>query len=160
MQFTGAALISFLECSLIRCHIKENVSRESYGNEFWHWDNKCHPKSPKMRSLFESYKVSLAFFEKPSKLQAVVTFFIPWPHLGIKSHRDTLLCFWFLLCCCAYWTTVKGSIDCPWSCNEKNKTKKKPQQQQKRQGVDHVNNLRKKENQYLNDLKYWFIIKS
>lgn len=143
----------FLESALIQCRIKEHVSCENYGNAFWQCDNRCHQKSPKMRSLFKSHKASLTLFEKPSEFEELWHFFLTlWPPPGIDPHQDILLCFWLKLSESSSLMTVKRNIDSPRSCNKKEES------------GDRVGNMltiwRKSKNQYSNDSLYWFIIKS
>lgn len=141
MQVTRVTLMSFLDCTLILCHIKENVSCENYGDAFWQCDNRCHPKSPKMRSPFKSHKASLTQFEEPSDFEGLWHFLPLWPPLGIDPHQDVLLCFWIQLSHSSSLMTVKRNIDSPQSCYKKNKKQNK---EKHRQGWEYVNNLKKK----------------
>lgn len=120
----------------IQCHIKENVNRKNYGNAFWDCDNKCHPKSPKIRSLLASHKASLTVFERPSEFEGLWHFLPPdhhWASTPMKTSR---------------WVFGSNYAKAPlwWLQREvlillKVVTKRR----KRRQGGEYVNNLRKKE---------------
>lgn len=60
MQVTGVHWYHFWSVLWYSVISKKMSAVKIMEMRFWHRDNKCHPKSPKMRSLFECYKVSLA----------------------------------------------------------------------------------------------------
>lgn len=108
----------FLKCALIQRRIKENVSRENYGNAFWHYDNKCHPISPKMRSLFDNHKASLTVFLKSHQNLRGCDIFQPPPpldHLWVSNPMKISRCVFGSNYAKAlpFTTTVKGNIDSP-----------------------------------------------